>query len=102
MGLQNHHDLEGYHDYHHDHDLRHCMAAAVGVVGRAIAGVKKVAHLEDGAEIEEHVEHMSFEAENAEMAAAGHTQGAAAVAAAETGCKLEEHNLDDNSEQTTE
>jgi hypothetical protein len=76
---------------------------ALGAVDRAIVAAV-VGHLGDAVvETEEDAEHMCSEAENAEMAAEGHTAAAAAaVAAAEVGYKLEEHNWDDNFEQTME
>jgi hypothetical protein len=79
------------------------MVVALGAVDHAIVAAV-VGHLGDAVvETQECVEHMSFEAENVEKAAEGHTAAAAAaVAAAEVGYKLEEHNWDDNFEQITE
>jgi hypothetical protein len=78
------------------------MVVALGAAGHAIVAAV-VGHLGDVVvETQECVEHMNSEAENAETAAEGHTAVAAAVAAAEVGYKLEEHNWDDNFEQTTE
>jgi hypothetical protein len=77
------------------------MVVALDEAVLAIAAAA-VGHL-DGVvvEREEHVEHKSFEAENGETADEAHT-AAAAVAAAEVGYKLEEHNWDDSSEQIME
>lgn len=77
--------------------------AALDEAGLAIAVVAVVGHLGGAlAEKEEHVEHMSFEAENGETADEGHTEEAAAVAAAEVDYKPVEHNLDDNYALITE
>jgi hypothetical protein len=79
------------------------MVVALDEADPAIAAAAVVGHLGGVVvEMEEHAEHMSFEAENGETADEGHTAAAAAVAAAEVGYKLEEHNWDDSSEQTTE
>jgi hypothetical protein len=67
------------------------MVAALGEADRAIAAAV-VGHLGGAVVEQECVEHMNSEAENAETAAEGHTAAAAAVAAAEVGYKLEEHN----------
>ena len=65
---------------------------ALGEADRAIVAAV-VGHLDDVVvETQECVAHMNFEAENAETAAEGHTEAAAAAAAAEVGYKLEEHN----------
>jgi hypothetical protein len=80
------------------------MAVALDVEDLAIADMALVGHL-DVVERVERVEHMNLEVENAEMAVVGHTvvaAVAAAAAAAAADYKLEEHNWDDNSEQTTE
>ena len=77
------------------------MVVALGAEDRAIVAAV-VGHLGDAVvETQECVEYMNCEAKNAETAAEGHT-AVAAVAAAEVGYKLEEHNWDDNFEQTTE
>jgi tetrahydromethanopterin S-methyltransferase subunit G len=76
------------------------MAAALDVEVPATAAVAVADHLDV---VEEHVEHMNFELENAaEMAAADHTAGVPAVEVAEADYRLEEHNLDDNSEEITQ